>query len=359
MNRRIGRWTSTLLICLAALFLFSACIGSRQQDSVKTKDLIWAMGTEMPSAEAFFEDLLEGDAVEFAEKDPWRDLQRGENEISVIYQPKDGKKQTVTVKITMIDDREKPKIQGAKDLIAYVGDTAVAYYANVSATDNCHGKVTMKVDSSAVDLTKEGTYPVTYYATDHAGNVSMVEVSIHIYKEKITIEMLNTKIDRHIQDLGLKTMNKSDQVRAIYRFVHTDANIQYVDTSDKTDWVREAYFCLENRKGDCFSYFAVSKAFFERLGIENLDVQRLPGYTDDTHYWSMVNIAEKNENPVWYHYDATRIKYVSSSTALLTDAQVDAFSRLDGKEYWFLYDRSQYPATSTDVITPDPKLDLP
>ena len=359
MNRRSSKWVSMLLICLSALFLFSACIGSRQQETPKTRDLTWAMGTEMPLAEEFFEDLLEGDTVAFAEKDPWKELQRGINEIAVIYQPKDGKKQNLTVKITMIDDTEKPRIIGAKDLMAYVGDTAVAYYSGVSATDNCHGNVKLKVNSSAVDLTQEGEYPVTYYATDHAGNVSMAEVTVHVYKEKITQDMLNAVIDRQIQDLGLLTMDKADQVRAIYQFVHTDAKIQYVDTSDKTDWVREAYISLKNRKGDCFSYFSVSKAFFERLGIENLDVQRLPGYTDDTHYWSMVNIAEKNEQPVWYHYDATRIKYVSSSTALLTDAQVDAFSRLEGKEYWFYYDRSQYPATSTDEITPDPKLDLP
>ena len=356
MNRKTLRWMSVLLICLSALFLFSACIGSRQEESVKTKALTWAMGTEMPSAEDFFEDLLEGESVAFAEKDPWKDLQRGVNSISVIYQPKDGKKQTITVEITMIDDTEKPKIQGAKDLIAYVGDSAVAYYSGVSATDNCNGKVKLKVDSSAVDLTKEGEYSVTYYATDHAGNVSMAVVTIHVYREKITQEMLNVKIDSLIRALGLRTMNKADQVRAIYQFVHTDAQIQYVDTSDKTDWVREAYFCLVNRKGDCFSYFSVSKAFFERLGIENLDVKRLPGYTDDTHYWSMVNIAEKNEKPVWYHYDATRIRNVTESGALLTDAQVDAFSGI--RPYWYYYDRSAYPATSLDIITPRPDLGL-
>lgn len=358
MNRKLCRSVLLLLICLSALFLFSACIGSRVQESPKTRDLIWAMGTDMPSPEDFFEGLLDGDTVTFEEKDPWEDLQRGINQISVIYHPKDGKKQNLTVKITMIDDTEKPKIIGAKDLMGYVGDTAVAYYTGVSTTDNCHGKVTLRVDSASVDLTREGEYPVTYYAKDHAGNVSMVEITLHVYKEKITKEMLNGLIDRQISDLGLLNMEKADQVRAIYQFVHTDAKIIYTNTSDKTDWVREAYLCLQNRQGDCFSYFSVSKAFFERLGIENLDVQRLPGYTDDTHYWSMVNIAEANENPVWYHYDATRVKNISYSAALLTDAQVNAFNELEGKAYWYYYDTSKYPATSTDVITPRPDLNL-
>ena len=212
------------------------------------------------------------------------------------------------------------------------------------------------MNSSAVDLSAEGEYPVIYYATDHAGNVSMAEVTLHVYKEKITLEMLYAVVDPLIQQFGLMNMEKADQVRAIFQFVHTDARIVYVDTSDKTDWVREAYFCLQNRKGDCFSYFSVSKAFFERLGIENLDVQRLPGFTDDTHYWSMVNIAESNENPLWYHYDATRIREVSYSGALLTDAQVDAFSEI--RSYWYYYDRAKYPATPTEIITPRPDLNV-
>ena len=357
MNRRGLRLISLILVCLSALFLLSACIGSRpQQETPETKELIWAIGAVLPEAKDFFDALPEGDAVAFAEDDPWKNLKSGENEISVIYTPKDGKKQTVTVRVTLIEDVEKPQIHGAKDLMAYVGDTAVAYYGGVTVTDNCHGEVKLKVNSSAVDLSAEGEYPVIYYATDHAGNVSMAEVTLHVYKEKITLEMLYAVVDPLIQQFGLMNMEKADQVRAIFQFVHTDARIVYVDTSDKTDWVREAYFCLQNRKGDCFSYFSVSKAFFERLGIENLDVQRLPGFTDDTHYWSMVNIAESNENPLWYHYDATRIREVSYSGALLTDAQVDAFSEI--RSYWYYYDRAKYPATPTEIITPRPDLNV-
>jgi hypothetical protein len=72
----------------------------------------------------------------------------------------------------------------------------------------------------------------------------------------------------------------------------------------------------------------------------------------------MVNIAEANENPVWYHYDATRVKNISYSAALLTDAQIEAFNNLEGKAYWYYYDTVKYPNTSTDIITPRPDLNL-
>ncbi len=354
MNRETLRVMALLLVLLSALFSFSACIGSRQTEPPATVDLVWAIGAELPDAEAFFEALAEGDSVEYAEKDPWAALQSGTNLISVIYTPKEGKAQTVTVKLTLVEDREPPKIEGAKDLMAYVGDAAVAYYAGVTVTDNCHGELTLKAEYSAVDLTTEGEYPVTYYAYDHAGNRSMAEVVLHVYKEEITLAMLYEKIDPWILQLGLSEMGKADQARAVFQFVHTDAQIVYTDTSDKTDWIREAYFCLQNRKGDCFSYFSLSKAFFERLGIENLDVQRLPGFTDDTHYWSMINIAEANEEPVWYHYDATRLRDVSYSGALLTDSQIDAFS--EQRAYFYYYDRSKYPSTPTEILTQRPDL---
>ena len=78
MNRRLLRGTALLLICLSALFLLSACIGSREQESDESvqseaavvRDLVWAVGTEMPLAKDFFLGLQEGDTVSFAEKDP-------------------------------------------------------------------------------------------------------------------------------------------------------------------------------------------------------------------------------------------------------------------------------------------------
>ena len=346
----------SLLLLLTLLFSLSACIGGKSEKVIPTKDLVWAIGASLPDVTDFFETLPAGDEVSFAEKDPWANLQSGENQVSVIYTPKDGKKQTLTVKLTLIEDSEPPQIKGAKDLMAYVGDTGVAYYAGVTVSDNCHGDLKLKADYSQVDLTNEGEYPVTYYAYDHVGNISFAEVTIHVYKEEITLEMLYAKIDPLILELGLANMEKADQARVVFQFVHTDAKIVYTDTSDKTDWIREAYFSLENRKGDCFSYFSLSKAFFERIGMENLDVQRSAGFTDDTHYWSMINIAQANEAPVWYHYDATRVRGVTSpySGALLTDAQIEAFSAQ--RAYFYEYDRASYPATATEILTQRPDL---
>jgi len=346
----------TAVLILVGLLLF-LCFPSCTVDGseiVEPKRLTWAIGTPLPNAEDYFDELAEGASVSFADENHYAELQAGENLVELIYRPKKGKKQRLTAVLELVHDSQPPTITGAKDIIAYLGD-GVAYRAGIVLDDNCDGEIRLLVDSVAVNTAVEGTYPVIYWATDAAGNTTTVQITVHVYREEITLEMLNAQIDPIIQQLGLQTMNKQQQARAIYAFVHTDAKIEYVDTSDKSSWIREAYFCFQNRKGDCFTYFALSKAFFERLGIPNMDIQRLPGYTDDTHYWSLINISEASDGALWYHFDACRLRGIANSGCLLTDAQVDAFSRM--RPNFYLYDRNAYPTTATEILTPRPDLE--
>ena len=107
--------------------------------------------------------------------------------------------------------------------------------------------------------------------------------------------------------------------------------------------------------GDCYSYFAASKAFFERLGIENIDMKRTEGAAVGDHFWNLVNIGTKDA-PKWYHYDANPISgQYSVSGCLLTDAQVEAYDAWRGEAYR-KYDKSGIPASAAEIITDIPEL---
>ena len=54
---------------------------------------------------------------------------------------------------------------------------------------------------------------------------------------------------------------------------------------------------LFRSRGDCYNYFACSKALLDRAGIPNVDLYRVGGGTD--HYWQLVNVGGG-----WYHFDA-------------------------------------------------------
>ena len=154
---------------------------------------------------------------------------------------------------------------------------------------------------------------------------------------------------------GITTVQK---LRAIYDYVYD--NTAYVSTSDKSGWVRAAYNGLLNRNGDCFTYFALSKAMMERAGIQNMDIQRSPeiaAMVNERHYWSLVNIGTE-ANPQWYHFDACHMSGTPKPWGfLMTDEQLLQFSdkreNADGiSGYFYVYDSTAYPSTSTQIFTP-------
>ena len=269
-----------------------------------------------------------------------------------------GKESEHEVQFSLILDEEAPEILGAKDLSALVGD-GVSYRNGVTVCDNCDGELTLTVDSSQVDNTTEGNYPVIYTATDAAGNKTVLEIRVYFYLEKVTEEMLFAEIDGILEERIPSYLSREEQVREVYDYVYY--HVSYNDSSDKSDWVRAAYEGIRTGQGDCYTYFALSKAFFVRLGIENMDIQRTTGIVEERHYWNLVNIGTE-ESPLWYHYDATRLSGIQHSGCLLTDQQVRAYTKQrvnsEGQgDYFYVYDSTQYPESASKIITPTPALE--
>ena len=177
--------------------------------------------------------------------------------------------------------------------------------------------------------------------------------------DEITEEMLWAELDPIISSIITDGMSLKDRAWEIYDYVYD--HIHYSPTSDKSSWVRAAYEGITTGYGDCYTYFALSKAFFERAGIENIDIQRsaeVVSKVDERHFWSLVNIGTK-ESPAWYHFDACHIKDNPKPWGyLMTDAQLAAYSSqkesANGvRNYFYAYDRTAYPATPTQKINTD------
>lgn len=350
------RFFSLFLLFLLILPTIVSCGDSSKDVDAEFRDLSWAIGAGEPDAEDFVVFMEEGAGVEFAKKYDFDE--EGQYLITLVYTSPKGKKTRHEVALSMIRDKEPPVIVGAEDLVSYLGE-GIAYRTGVTVTDNCGGTLTLDVDSSAVDSKQAGIYPVIYVATDASGNQSSVTVNLQIYEERITKEMLFAALEpvvkKNIPTAGSIEM----QARAVYNYVNLHVN--YTAYSDKSDWIRAAYDGLRKGEGDCFTYFSLSKAFFEYLGFENMDVQRTPGLVQERHYWNLVNIGTA-ENPAWYHFDACRLLGAHHEGCLLTDLQVGAYTKMrvdDAGEtnYFYAYDRSKYPASATEIVTPTPSLE--
>lgn len=330
MKRKILTYTALIFVFL---MIFASCSAESVTVEAGTTDASAITGIE---------------GSEFAEGFDTATLKTvGKHSISIIV---DGKTKKYTVEVV---DTTAPVIE-VGEIRVNVGD-GIAWKKQATVTDNSDGKIDIKVDSSVVNTSVAGTYSVTYTATDESGNSSSATATVIVGTMDVTEDMLYTELDKVIAQIITDGMNIEAKVRAIYAYVQDSVN--YASTAETDDFVYAAYMALfSSGTGDCYSYFAASKAFFERLGIENIDMKRADGGAPGNHFWNLVNIGTKDA-PQWYHYDANPISgQYSVSGCLLTDAQVAAYDAWCGQGYR-KYDASKVPASATETITFIPALD--
>lgn len=238
-------------------------------------------------------------------------------------------------------DTTPPVIEGAQDRKVFIGDT-VAYRTGVTVTDDRDPAPWLDVDSSAVDLSQAGEYPLIYTAADSAGNTASVTVTITVAvkpKNYVEPEVIYEKADEILAKIITEDMTTEEQVWAVYKYVHR--YITYYGKSDRTDYVQTAYHALKTQGADCYGFFAASKLLLERLGIPTIDVQKVRNFPQDSdHFWSLVSI---DGGETWYHYDSTPWTDMGREVCLVTDAELDEMSR--NHEGCYNRDKDLYPPT--------------
>ncbi len=238
------------------------------------------------------------------------------------------------------EDTEPPVISGARNRTVVIGET-VSYKQGVTAMDNRDGEVNVKVDSSAVDPTKAGSYDVTYTATDKNGNTSSVTVT---FKFGTQAELdIDVELEKYVIKVANKIfksgMTDAQKAKAIYNWCRS--NISYSGHADKGNWKKAAITGFKKHSGDCYTYFACSKALFEYCGIENIDVVKVKNSSSESsHYWSLVDVGTG-----YYHFDATP-RVGGFNGFMRTDKQIKTYSSNHKNSHRF--NSALYPATPTE-----------
>lgn len=241
------------------------------------------------------------------------------------------------------EDTEPPVISGARNRTVVIGET-VSYKQGVTAMDNRDGEVSVKVDSSAVDPTKAGSYDVIYTATDKNGNTSSVTVTFKFGTQAeldidVELEGYVVKVAKKIFKSG---MTDAQKAKAIYDWCRR--NISYSGHADKGNWKKAAITGFKKHSGDCYTYFACSKALFEYCGIENIDVVKVKNSSSESsHYWSLVNVGTG-----YYHFDATP-RVGGFNGFMRTDKQIKSYSSSHKNSHRF--NAALYPATPTESFS--------
>ena len=252
-----------------------------------------------------------------------------------------GNTTTVASTVTVTDDNTAPVIQGVHNISLYLG-SAVSYRKGVVVTDDKDPAPQLEIDSSQVDLSNPGSYPLVYTARDMTGNETRLEVTVTVAEKPqsfVDEEAINTKADELLRKIVTDDMTDEAKVKAIY--AHMRSHYTYSGHSDKTDWMQGAWVMMDEGEGDCFNYFALTKLLLERCNIPNIDVRKVRNYEGDSdHFWSLVSVDGGN---TYYHLDTTPRVGSGDDFCLVTDAFLDAYS--DANKGCHNRDKSLYPAT--------------
>ena len=254
----------------------------------------------------------------------------GTQEVEIVATDGGGNETVRQARLTLQEDTQAPVIHGAVDLDYFIGES-ISYRKNVKVVDNCEEGVKLEVDTSGVDLKKEGVYPITYVAEDLAGNRATATVNLTVRARMYSLEEVNACADAVLAEIIEPDMSLRDKAWAIYSYVLN--NVSYISHSEKGDWIRAAYEGLVDKKGDCYVYACTARALLTRAEIPNMDIRKIP--TSFEHYWNLVDVGDG-----WYHFDTTP-RPDHPTIFLWTDEELMEYSA----EHYdaFEYDPALYP----------------
>ena len=273
-------------------------------------------------------------SIEWAEEPDW--TLPGEQTVRVVAEDRYGNAAEFTDTITLLQDKTPPQLYGVVNRTAYVGEP-IAYFAEVYAEDDVDGRVEVTVESG-VQPDRTGTYEVVYTAADRSGNTVSAKCKFKLVTTNVTDDEVRELAKGVIAEITTDDMVKAEKLKAVFDYVRK--HVKYVNSSDKSDWRKEAVRGFRTGKGDCFTFYSVTRALLDEIGVEYMSINRINGKTQ--HFWTIVNLGTG-----WYHFDTTIASHHKHKCFMWTNEQCKV------KPYFWRYDHSKYPEIATEKFDYD------
>lgn len=162
------------------------------------------------------------------------DLKKAGNVKVIVVVEDEGENRTEKkTTIQLIDDKEAPTLEGLQDFMV-LKNKEIDYLKNVKAVDDYDPNPTIQVDDSKVNLSKLGTYQMTYTVTDRSKNKNVYERTVTVVDHLVQKDkgQSNEKIVYLTFDDGPSANTKKildilDQYNAKATFFVTGTNQKY------------------------------------------------------------------------------------------------------------------------------------
>ena len=215
--------------------------------------------------------------------------------------------------LEILTDTTPPRMYGLGNM-SVSKYAEIDYLAGVSAYDVMDGYVSFSVDSSRVNVEKQGTYYAIYTTRDKSGNVGT-------YWRKIVVLHDAADTDALVDSIAAKVSSDPEAIRDYVR-----NTMSYTTNWGGGDPV---WFGFTEGHGNCYVHAKCFQVLLARKGYSS----QLIWTTCQTHYWLQVYINGK-----WVHMDATPSRSTHSRYSIMNDEQ--RYETLSGRDW----DRTQWPA---------------
>jgi len=231
-----------------------------------------------------------------------------------------------------------PQIFGVQTLKVRAGDT-ILFLHGITAKDAFGNILYPYVVTHNVNHDVPGVYSVTYAAEDSWG--LRTEVTVDVYVLQIDPEHVIAMVNDLLAHILRDDMTQLEQARTIFSWVRN--NVRYVGDANRRSLYEAAYQALRHRRGDCFSFYAVTELMLTQAGIPNMRVTRVGGASE--HFWNLIN----PDNLGWHHLDTSPhdIRVQNLNRFMFTASQAAAHTayiyRITGRTNYYTHDPYHYP----------------
>jgi hypothetical protein len=297
------------------------------------------LGTEVFPSD-FVKDIVDASPVEVSFKAAPDVFTYGEQPVMIALTDDYGNVSNLKAMLEVLPNIEPPTFSGLRDMEALLNDT-VMYRKNVTALDSFGNELEFEVDSTAVDITTPGDYPVTYTVTDYMGRVISQTVNLKVVN--VSEEAITEKLDAVMSQIIIEGQTQREQARVIFDWIRS--HVSYTSDGPKDSVYEGAYRALQYGQGDCYTFYAIAEIMLTKAGIPNEMVTRVESKT--RHFWNLVNCDDGG----WLHFDSTPTNASSGVSSnerfLFTDGQAEEFTERirnsTGARDYYTYDKSLHP----------------
>ena len=252
-----------------------------------------------------------------------------------------GNEDTVSFPLTLAVDRTSPVLYGVVNRTGYVNEP-IAYLAEAYAEDDVDGRVDVTVESEVI-LSRKGKYTVTYTAADRSGNTSVKTCTYTLVEPTVTDEQVHQMARSILDQIITPDMVTAEKLKAVFDYVR--GRVHYTGSSNKNDWRQEAVRGYEDRRGDCFTVYSLTRALLDELQVSYMSVTRKSSAS--RHYWVIVNIGTG-----WYHYDPLVTSVHRHRCFMWTNQQCKV------KPYFWRFYEENFPPIATEPFDYDAVVEM-